>query len=519
MRLATTISLLCLCSMPVYATSTGSITASILDALPPLPDLQLDPNIITYGSAYKVRAGIGKVNSQPKSNLFTTNSGSSGSLSTPPHLPTQASIDQNSSYNGNYDTHPGYTEPSYVSSPDFNNPGFGIEGGSFQFALNAEGYGEYSYFVERRDYAYTLNAAGGLALEFANENLQNLSALAATINTANIEGKYYLQQQLQAPYLLGGVNEDGMIICKNLKDTTVSGPCTNDFILPNSFVAGIGYGRIYNIHPRITLQKIERLLRQKGLIQDRIPHDVAKKIMLDWYQVSDEFGYIREMQYTFKELHDAGLLRGEVDMNSAYIFGQILNDSQLINRLFGADSRLYAQMYYSMINYSNTTPNPDSKLYMTFNLRDKRVFNLTLEDYLVWDALFQLAPRDTDKAVLGGNKMVVILPVSLQLLNYDDFYHLKGWWDLGTQIKLAKNGAAKYLFTVDGTYYIAQDSQAAIGIGGGVTIGKPVDKFGVTAFINLTYNIGDSSSSYVSYDAIGDALPFEVSLPGFSYFN
>lgn len=95
------------------------------------------------------------------------------------------------------------------------------------------------------------------------------------------------------------------------------------------FLPGLGYGRLLNYGPSIRLKKVEMVLRREGLLEDRIPEDVGDLIVQQWYELRNEIGYHRHLQYTFKALQDAGLLKVEPNLATTYAVLQILSDPSL----------------------------------------------------------------------------------------------------------------------------------------------------------------------------------------------
>jgi hypothetical protein len=192
--------------------------------------------------------------------------------------------------------------------------------------------------------------------------------------------------------------------------------------------AGFGVGRLLDIGPRLRLLKLERMLLDHGLLAGPIPKAVGDRILLTWFALRDALGSQEQLFYTFKLLHQAGLLQGEPSLSATYDFLAIFDDPQIDGRLLGRDLRFGMHAGYDHLRpaHSNHTSN---LAFFEFAFSYTEIFQLGLDAWLRLSPAitFHLPQReDSGQAHWSGWDLELRLPARLTRHFYDAHYNSQG---------------------------------------------------------------------------------------------
>lgn len=103
---------------------------------------------------------------------------------------------------------------------------------------------------------------------------------------------------------------------------------------------GPAYGRIYDIGPRLRLQRFERVLRRSGWIDGPLDPVLANRLLAIWYALRDAIGSYAQLGHALRALREAGVISGEIDPATSYRLIRVLDDPQLDQRRSGGLLRL-----------------------------------------------------------------------------------------------------------------------------------------------------------------------------------
>lgn len=103
---------------------------------------------------------------------------------------------------------------------------------------------------------------------------------------------------------------------------------------------GPGYGRIYDVGPRLRLRRFVRVLRDAGLLRGALPAAVANELLRTWYELRNAIGTFAPLGYSLRVLGRANALLRQPDPASVYRLVRVLDDPQLWDRQGGMMFRL-----------------------------------------------------------------------------------------------------------------------------------------------------------------------------------
>ncbi|MBK6848679.1 MAG: HEAT repeat domain-containing protein [Proteobacteria bacterium] len=107
-----------------------------------------------------------------------------------------------------------------------------------------------------------------------------------------------------------------------------------------SVALGPAYGRIYDLGPRLRLQRFERVLRRSGWIDQPLDPVLANRLVASWYALRDSIGSFAQLGHALRALRESGVLAAELDAATIYRLIRVLDDPQLDERRAGYLLRL-----------------------------------------------------------------------------------------------------------------------------------------------------------------------------------
>ena len=407
----------------------------------------------------------------------------------------------------------------------------GNAGGKFAASTEIYGEGSLQMFSERRHEALRFDTSDRLSLISHFESGNTSNNLRGTFARLNGTYRRYLTDEADPWFVEGGGNFDGTTF-----DVPISKPSGSTaesvYNWPVRVVLGGGKGRIYDIEPRIRLRKLEAMLLDQGIIRQKLSDDVARKIMIAWWMFRGDLGYDRHLLYTLKILKDAGLLVGPIDVATVYRFGQILNDSQLMQRRQGYEWGIELSFRKTLQKPVDDLTSPD--LQFVISAHDQRVYNLTYDTELFWDVGVAIAPRSQDWADntlpgkqvplsgLTGGMLAFTVPVGYRMYDYDEFLNKRGVLELAARVAGGYANDASVTTAPDGVglaiggsvkYALFSSASQGVSFTVDTTVGVLNKKLVYSMTGGITMMFGHAESYYVAPGGLGDALPFDLPLP------
>jgi hypothetical protein len=194
--------------------------------------------------------------------------------------------------------------------------------------------------VERRALGYSLD--GELALGFRVTDTPRSEAAWDFANAVSLypELRYYpFQRDLPLLFfqLSGGVGYGlDFGASPTIYDRRLA------FASNVSVGGGPGYGRIYDVGPKLRLKRLQVVLKRAGLLSGPIDRAVGDQLVAAWYKLRNRLGSFWQLGYTLDVLQRANLLSTKecIDPATVYRIIRILDDPQLLDRREGMMFRL-----------------------------------------------------------------------------------------------------------------------------------------------------------------------------------
>ncbi len=317
--------------------------------------------------------------------------------------------------------------------------------------------------------------------------------------------------------------------------------------LPFRVSGGAGVGRVYPIHWRVTLKRIEAALIADGALSGPLPDGVAATVIAEWYAARERFvlpldpvgnlGWSAHhaLLGMLQIIRDAGLLKKPIAAFTAYRIERLLLDENAVDRWHGWDGRAGLRVRRDLTYDSLDDAAEDPPTTLAVEVLGRAYFNLSLESDLRFDPSASVALRSSDEAgndlrgarrvslsaapavgnadaFLPTGRVVVDLPVSYTLYAYDAGLDLTGYWTLhaGASAGLASSDPA-FGFAAGASYTFLTGGRSGytFGLNGGAGL-KGGD---VEYQINLVavLGLGTGESFYTAPDQVGDTVPFDTS--------
>ena len=425
---------------------------------------------------------------------------------------------------------------SYLSqcAPAISSTGTVVEGrgGQVQFSTEVFVDGGYRRVSERRSNAYSLEAEGRISyISNVVRGAPDTRTFRGRFSHLGGEYRHYFGAVPwgNVPWMAHVGAELGNSTFDLIEDGA------DILSLPLQITVGGGFGRLYDIEPRIKLKKLEAMLLERGVINAPIPHPVARDIMIVWWQLRREMGYDQRLLYTFKVLKDAGLLGGGVSAGVVYRFGQILNDPQLARREQGGSTRLGLRVIKRIRHGLGLGNGP---LAFVIEAGDTRVVNLSYDSTLYWNFALRVAPRRVEDApenilsrgelifpAMAGGLIVLNLPIGYRSYRHDGYLNKMGLWELegrltsafkqagttaslGNGISLGIGTKAKYTLFTSATRGLDFILDGSVGL-----LNNNSMVYAVVA--GIAFSFGRGQSFFVAPGDLGAALPFDLPLPAY----
>jgi hypothetical protein len=194
--------------------------------------------------------------------------------------------------------------------------------------------------VEGKTLAYSVDAAGSASFRIDDPPADDSTSWSIEHSAAAAGETRYYPFQNDLPLLFGqlvGGASYGL--------TVASPPSANGKrITLGSMITvggGPGYGRIFDVGPRLRLRRFTRVLRKAGLLaRETLPPDVARELLQLWYSLRNTIGSYAPLGYSLRTLSKANMLTRAPDPATIYRLVRILDDPQLFDRRSGMMFRL-----------------------------------------------------------------------------------------------------------------------------------------------------------------------------------
>lgn len=416
------------------------------------------------------------------------------------------------------------------------------------------GYVGGAYFLQRVDPQMTiqLDANGRLSLALLNDKIQDGTGKTISLSIDRLygEGLYYLKDMTVGPGFPVFAGAWG-----NMAGTTYSSstPAIKDAdsttakTIPFRLSFGAGIGRMYPIHWRIVVLRMEKVLKRDGVIEDAIPRDVADKILSQWHQDHEhlqlpldpdnpyESAHHRHVLHVLQILKDAELLKKPVNMLTAYALERILLDEGNIDRAYGWDARAGLRISKTMqsTKTGDAEVDSDTPTSLGIEVMGRAVYNLSLEsDIRIEPALglafgddgilgntlegssrvaLDAAPATDNTPFIPLGDLVLDVPATYTRYVYDPSYNLLGTWNLYAGASLGYGADTLGLGAMGGgSYTFFTDSRTGYTLGANVGVGHMDDLVYQFNFI-AAISMGTGESYYTAPDQVGDTVPFDSS--------
>jgi hypothetical protein len=202
--------------------------------------------------------------------------------------------------------------------------------------------------VERKAYGYSVDGRLDVGFNLTDTGQRDAAWSLNQSVQVNPEIRYYPFRR-DLPLLFGQISGGtgyGLALTKQAQALDSRFAFTGNV----SVSGGPGYGRIYNVGPRLRLRRLQYHMKQAGLLTANIDRAVADQIIYAWYHLRNEIGSFKHLGYTLDILRKAGLLaRDTINPALTYKMIRILDDPYLDLRQAGYMFRLGYGYARSMI--------------------------------------------------------------------------------------------------------------------------------------------------------------------------
>jgi hypothetical protein len=331
------------------------------------------------------------------------------------------------------------------------------------------------------------------------------------VRAADVEWRIYPINAL-TPFFVGGTLG---VYGGAVQFEKVAGRKATTQVWPLSAAAGVGWGRLLPINPRVALAHLERVLRQDGVMTASIDEPVRREIMALWMEQANALGVNSRAIGTMAILAKTPGFVGPLGALTAYRLERVLETWLAAPAM----ARWQGKQTWALVRANLVLPGRDARYVgASVELRQRWVHNISLTQDAWFEPAFAWTPRIASQAVqpylgqpyatlldasapedlIGPQRVRLDLPVRYSRVFLDPDENLQGILSVGANTAL---GYTRALYGMAGTtaaYTCFFSGVRGVKVAFGAAAGRTASGFDARVDLQVAYVDGTGSTFYVA---------------------